>query len=165
MKQSFTWFETLGHDLRIAVRSLKKSPGFLVVVLLSLTLGIGANGTIFSVIDNLLYRPLPYEHPEQLTTIWETQLSQPDARQSPPIAEVLDWKKQNHVFQDIALTSSNEEGLLSGTGEPERIVVQDATPNFFSLLGVAPILGRVSLTHSGRRTSIKIRTFSAKRFR
>jgi len=108
-------------------------------------LGIGANGTIFSVIDNLLYRPLPYEHPEQLTTIWETQLSQPDAMQSPPIAELLDWKKQNHVFQDIALTSSNEEGVLSGTGKPERIVVQDATPNFFSLLGVAPTLGRVSL--------------------
>jgi putative ABC transport system permease protein len=63
--------------------------------------------------------------------------------QRPPIAESLDWKKQNHVFQDIALTSFNEEGVLSCT-EPERIVVQDVTPNFFGLLGVKSILGRTS---------------------
>jgi putative ABC transport system permease protein len=143
MGLGLAWLETLGQDLRMATRSLKKSPGFLAVVILSLALGIGANSTIFSVIDNLLYRPLPYDHPEQLTTIWETQLSQPGSGQRPPIAESLDWKKQNHVFQDIALTSLNEEGVLSGT-EPERIVVQDVTPNFFSLLGVKPILGRIS---------------------
>jgi putative ABC transport system permease protein len=144
MRQSLAWLETLGQDLRLATRSLRKSPGFLAVVILSLALGIGANSTIFSVIDTLLYRPLPYDHPEQLTAIWETQLSHPDSRQPPPIAELLDWKSQNHVFQDIALTSSNEEGVLSGTGEPERIVVQDVTPNFFALLGVKPILGRIS---------------------
>jgi hypothetical protein len=67
----------------MATRGLKKSPGFLAVVILSLALGIGANSTIFSVIDNLLYRPLPYDDPQQLTTIWETQLSQPDSRQPP----------------------------------------------------------------------------------
>lgn len=146
MRRSLAWLETLGKDLRMATRSLKKSPGFLAVVILSLALGIGANSTIFSVIDNLLYRPLPYDHPEQLTTMWETQLNQPGSGQPPPIAESLDWKKQNHVFQDIALTSFNEEGVLSGTGQPERIVVQDVTPNFFGLLGVKPILGRISFT-------------------
>ena len=145
MSRSLLWLETLGQDLRLATRSLRKSPGFLAVVVLSLALGIGANSTIFSVVDTLLNRPLPYDHPEQLTLIWETQLSHPDQRQSPPIAESLDWKKQNHVFEDIALTSFNEEGILSATGAPERIVVQDVTPNFFSLLGVTPILGRVSL--------------------
>jgi putative ABC transport system permease protein len=145
MTQPSAWLETLGQDLRLAVRSLKKSPGFLAVAILSLALGIGANSTIFSVIDNLLYRPLPYDHPEQLTAIWQTQLSQPGSGgQPPPIAELLDWKKQNHVFQDIALTSMNEDGVLAGTGAPERIVVQDVTPNFFSLLGVQPILGRIS---------------------
>ncbi len=143
MRQSFAWLETLGQDLRMATRSLKKSPGFLTIVILSLALGIGANSTIFSVIDTLLYRPLPYDHPDQLTTIWETQLGQPGG-QPPPIAESLDWKKQNHVFEDIALTSFNEEGILSGTGEAERIVVQDVTPNFFGLLGVKPVLGRIS---------------------
>src|ERR1700728_484549 len=144
MRQSLAWLETLGQDLRMATRRLKKSPGFVAVVILSLALGIGANSTIFSVIDNLLYRPLPYDHPEQLTTIWETQLNQLGSGQPPPIAESLDWKKQNHVFQDIALTSFNEEGVLSGTGQPERIVVQDVTPNFFGLLGGKPLLGRIS---------------------
>lgn len=138
------WFETVCQDLRVAARSLRKSPGFVAVVILSLALGIGANSAIFSVMDTLFYRPLPYEHAEQLVTIWEGPRSRPDAYQQPPIAESLDWKKQNHVFDDIALTSFNEEGVLSGAGEPERFVVQDVTPNFFGLLGVKPILGRIS---------------------
>ncbi len=144
MTQTFAWFGTLVQDLRVAIRSLKRSPGFVTVVVLSLALGIGANSTIFSVLDVLLLRSLPYQNPNQLVDIWETQPSHPELRQSPPIAESLDWKKQNHVFQDIALTSLQEEGILSGTGEAERISVQDATPNLFDLLGVKPILGRVS---------------------
>jgi len=144
MRQTFAPLETLAQDLRVAIRSLKSSPGFLTVVVLSLALGIGANSTIFSVLDVLLLRSLPYHKPEQLVAIWETQISHPDSWQSPPIAESLDWKKQNHVFQDIALTSFEEEGILSGTGEAERVIVQDCTPNFFDLLGVKPILGRVS---------------------
>ena len=75
MRLSLAWFETLGQDLRLAVRTLRKSPGFLTVVVLSLAVGIGANSTIFSVIDTLLYRPLSYDHAEQLTAILETQLS------------------------------------------------------------------------------------------
>jgi putative ABC transport system permease protein len=137
--------ESLQQDLRLAGRSLRKSPGFVAVVIFSLGLGVGANSTIFSVLDVLLLRPLPYDHPEQLVTISETQLIHPSSEQNPPIAESLDWKKQNHVFQDIALTSFGEEGILSGTREAERIVVQDSTPNLFAMLGVKPILGRVSL--------------------
>jgi putative ABC transport system permease protein len=144
MKHPLAGLETLAQDLRLAVRTLRKSPSFLAVVILSLALGIGANSTIFSVLDVLLLRSLPYNHPEQLLAIWETQLSNPESRQAPPIAESLDWKKQNHVFQDIALTSFGEEGILSGTGEAEYIIVQDSTPNLFDLLGVKPILGRVS---------------------
>lgn len=144
MKHPLVWLETLAQDLRLAVRSLRKSPSFLTVVILSLALGIGANSAIFSVLDVLLLRSLPFNHPEQLVTIYEMLLSHPESGQNPPIAESLDWKKQNHVFQDIALTSFGEEGILSGTGEAERIIVQDSTPNLFGLLGVKPILGRVS---------------------
>ena len=144
MKHPLAWLETLAQDLRLAVRTLRKSPSFLTVVILSLALGIGANSTIFSVLDVLLLRSLPYNHPEQLVTIYEMQLTHPESGQNPPIAESLDWKKQNHVFQDIALTSFGEEGILSGTGEAERIIVQDSTPNLFGLLGMKPILGRVS---------------------
>ena len=107
-------------------------------------IGDWRHSTIFSVLDVLLLRSLPYPHPEQLVSISEIQLAHPGSEQAPPIAESLDWKKQNHVFHDIALTSFGEEGILSGTGEAERIIVQDSTPNLFELLGVKPILGRVS---------------------
>ena len=144
MKQTLAWFENLAQDIRLSARNLRKSPGFLAVVILSLGLGVGANSTIFSVLDALLLRPLPYDHPEQLVTISEIQLNHPGSQQNPPIAESVDWKKQNDVFQDIALTSFGEESILSGTNEAERITVQESTPNLFGLLGVRPILGRVS---------------------
>jgi putative ABC transport system permease protein len=133
----------LAQDFRYALRQLRRSPGFLAVVVLSLALGIGANSTIFSVLNAVLYRPMPYDHPERLVAIWETQQGHPDSIQAPPIAELNDWKKQNHVFEDIALTSSTEGSTLSGLGEAEPIWVQDVTPNFFSLLGAKPVLGRI----------------------
>jgi putative ABC transport system permease protein len=140
---TFSWFETVWQDMRLAARGLRKSPGFLAVVVLSLALGVGANSTIFSILNALLYRPLPYDHPEQLTVIWETEKEHPGDFQAPPIAELVDWKKQNTVFQDIALTSSTEEVILSRLGEPEPVRVQYVTPNFFGLLGVQPIMGRI----------------------
>jgi len=143
--RTFATLETLWLDVKYAARGLRKNPVFLAVVVLSLALGIGANTTIFSVLNAVLYRPLPYEHPEQLVAIWETQQSHPDSQQAPPIAEMVDWKKQNHVFDDIALTSFIEPATLSGAGEPELIHVQDVTPNFFSLLDTKPILGRIFL--------------------
>jgi predicted permease len=135
--------ETFFQDIRYATRSLLRSPGFLAVVVLSLALGIGANSTIFSVINTLMYRPLPYVDPDRLTVIWATEPGRPDLREAPPIAEVIDWRAQNHVFTDIALVSNTDSDAMSGIGEPETIEVQYATPNFFSLLGVQPILGRV----------------------
>ena len=136
-------FETVWLDVRIATRSLLKNPGFLVVVILSLALGIAANSTIFSVLDALLYRPLPYPHPEKLVVIWETESARPDRTIPPPIAELVDWQKQNHVFEDIALISFNDTASVSGLGEPRPLRVEYVTPNLFSLLGAKPIMGRV----------------------
>jgi len=134
---------TFLQDLRVAARSLRKSPSFLGVVIFSLALGIGANTTIFSVVYNVLYRPLPYPDPDRLVSIYETPTGHPEITQAPPIAELQDWKKQNHVFDDIALTSGNEEAVFSAHGEPQPVVVQDVTPNFFALLGADPKLGRI----------------------
>jgi predicted permease len=126
----------------LAIRSLLKSPGFLAVVVFSLALGIGANSAIFSVIDAILYRPMPYPQPERLLAIWEVPAGHPDWVQPPPIAELIDWQKQNHVFEDIALTSFTEAANMSGANEPQSIREQNVTPNFFALLGVKPFLGR-----------------------
>jgi putative ABC transport system permease protein len=139
----FSWLHGFWQDLHYAARSLRKNPGFVSVVVLSLALGIGANSTIFSVLNALLYRPLPYRGADRLVAIWETPLGHPDQWQPPPIAEVLDWQEQNHVFEDIALTSGTESSVLSGINGPEPIHIQDVTPNFFDLLGVKPILGRI----------------------
>src|SRR6266852_9169515 len=101
-------FETVAADVRVAIRSPLKNPGFLVVVGVSLALGIAANSTIFSVLDTLLYRPLPYPDPEKLVVIWQTVPGHPDWRNAPPIAEQVDWKKQSHLFEDIGLLSQND---------------------------------------------------------
>jgi putative ABC transport system permease protein len=133
------------QDIRYTVRQLRSSPGFLTVVVLSLALGIGATSTIFSVLDAVLYRPMPYDHPERLVAIWETEREHPDSPQAPPIAEMVDWKQQNHVFEDIALTSNTDPSTLSGLGEAEPVRVRYTTASFFSVLGVKPAMGRIYL--------------------
>ncbi len=138
-------FETLYQDIRYAARSLRKSPGFVAVVVLSLALGVAANSTMFSVIDTEMYRPLPYYQPDRLIVIWETEQGHPEDEEGPPIAEVVDWNRQNHVFEDIALASGTEGQPMGDLGEPELIRAEAATPNFFSVLGVKPELGRAFL--------------------
>jgi len=142
---------TLTQDLRFSSRMLLKSPGFATVAVLSLALGIGANSTMFSVLNALVYRPLPYKNPDQLMMIWETDQKQPGFRRPAPLLNVLDWKEQNHVFEDIGLTTGDASPrTLSGLGEAERILAQGASANFFGLLGVKPALGRVFLTEEVR---------------
>jgi len=143
--RTFALFETLRADVRYATRSLLKNPGFLVVVVLSLALGIAANSTIFSVLNALLYRPLPYPDPERLVVVWQTVPGHPDWRNAPPIAEQVDWSQQNNVFEDIALLSQNDTASVAGLGEPRPLHVQYVTPNLFALLRAKPILGRIFL--------------------
>jgi putative ABC transport system permease protein len=146
-------FETIWADLKFAARGLRKNPGFLAVVVLSLALGIAANSTIFSVLNALLYRPLPYPQPESLVVIWQAEQAHPDSFQAPPIAENVDWKKQNHVFDDISLSSSTDRAVVSGVGEPRSLHTQYATPNFFDMLGAKPVLGRIFLAEESQDLS------------
>src|SRR5580704_6086029 len=140
---TFAWVENLWQDVRYAARSLAKAPGFLIVVVFSLALGIGANTTIFSVINAVMFRSLPYPNPDRLAVIVATVPGHPGETEAPPIAELVDWKAQNHVFEDIALVSNLDEATIAGIGEPESLRVQYLTPNFFSLLGVVPERGRI----------------------
>ncbi len=151
-----SFFQNLRQDLQFSFRNLRKSPGFLVVVVLSLALGIGANSTIFSVMDAALYRPLPVPHPEQLVVIWDTEPGRPDSFQSPAIAELNDWLAANHSFQDIALTSGVEDSMMAGVGAAERIDTQNVTPNYFSLIGAKPEMGRIFFPEEMQDKSISV---------
>jgi putative ABC transport system permease protein len=140
----FFWLQTFLQDLRYAARSLAKTPGFVAIVVLSLALGIGANTTIFSVVNALLYRPLSYDPQQRLVAIWETPIGHPDQFQPPPIAELGDWLAQNTVFDDIALTSDGGPNeVIDGPLGQESVRVLNVTPNYFSLVGAQPLLGRV----------------------
>jgi predicted permease len=142
--RTFTLLETLWQDVCYAARTLRKSPAFLAVVVLSLALGIGANSTIFSVLNGVLYRSLPYPQPGRLMAIWESESGRPISEEHPPaIADTADWSKQNNVFEDIALTSSTESTPLAIAGGAEQGRAQYVTPNFFHLLRVSPMFGRV----------------------
>ena len=151
-----SFFQNLRHDLRFASRNLLKSPGFLAVVILSLALGISANSTIFSVLDAALFRPLPAAHPEQLVVIWDTDPGQPDSRQYPPIAELNDRLAATQSLQDIALAGGIEPSMLAGAGTTQSIQTQNITPNYFSLVGAKPQLGRVFLPEEMRDKSIAV---------
>ncbi len=139
---TFTWLETLWQDVSYAARGLRKNPGFTAVVMFSLALGIGANSTIFSVLNAVMFRPLPFDQPDRLMMIWETDHGH---RGAPPVAEIIDWNQQNRVFEDIASDSGTESAPLGGSGPPEQVRIQNVSPNFFSVLHVKPILGRVFL--------------------
>ena len=132
------------HDVRYALRMLLKRPAFTVTVVLTLALGIGANTTIFSAIDAVLFNPLPYKDPDRLMVLWETnrQLS-PEMwdRNEVAIGNFLDWRSRNKSFDQLGSLFYTDMNL-SGKGEPERIKSCVVTANFFQVLGVQPMLGR-----------------------
>ncbi|HKW63263.1 MAG TPA: ABC transporter permease [Candidatus Acidoferrum sp.] len=132
--------ETATRDIRYGLRALRSNPGFSIVAILTLALGIGANTAIFSVIDSVLLRPLPYGDPDKLVMLWENSPSRnPHNTVSPP--DFLDWGQRNAVFSGIA-GLFDQRANLTGNGQPQEVVLQDVTANFFSILGVNPILGR-----------------------
>lgn len=127
------------NDIRYAIRQLFKNPGFSIIAIVTLALGIGANTAIFSVVNAVLLRPLPYAHPEQLVQVFGTQSQLAEAPCSP--ANFLDWKERNEAFAGIA-AYTNEGYNLTGSNTPERLRGTRVSADFFSLLGVQPILGR-----------------------
>ncbi|HEX3253531.1 MAG TPA: ABC transporter permease, partial [Pyrinomonadaceae bacterium] len=133
--------ETLLKDLRYGVRGLWKRPGFTVVAVLTLALGIGANTAIFSVVNAVLLRPLQFRDPERLVMIWEDAAFVGFPRNTPAPANYVDWKNQTQSFEDVAATHELTFNL-TGDGDPERVAAYGVTANFFPLFGVSPALGR-----------------------
>jgi putative ABC transport system permease protein len=134
--------QTLLQDLRYGARMLWKSPGFTLIAVITLALGVGANTAIFSVIDALMLRPLPFREPDKIFQVWESNVKLGYNEMDASYPNFADWRDQNQVFEQIAIYSGRTYNL-AGAAEPERIQGAIVAPAFFPLLGVKPMLGRV----------------------
>jgi putative ABC transport system permease protein len=131
----------LFHDLRYAVRHLRKSPGFTAVAVITLALGIGANTTTFSTVNAMLLRPFPFPTLDRIVTVWETVPKQNDDRMSAAPANFRDWSEQSKSFEKLAAFQSWDANLTGGS-VAQHVEGVHVTPDFFSLLGMPMQLGR-----------------------
>jgi len=133
--------ETLVQDFRYAIRMLLKNPGFTLVAALALALGIGANTAIFSVVNAVMIRPLPYRDASRLVMVWEDNRNRGKHQNVISPANFLDWKEQSDVFEDMAALYDTHVNLTD-VADPEELAAQRVTLNMFDLLGAQPLLGR-----------------------
>jgi predicted permease len=139
---SLGWLDACLRDARVALRALRRTPAFAIVAILTFALGIGANAAVFSVVHAVLLRALPYEQPDQLVRLYETE--QAGRRGSVSPANFRDWRAQSRAFAGLAAYVFADVNLQR-SGEPERLVALATTANFFSLLGARPLVGRTFL--------------------
>src|SRR5271155_865812 len=132
---------TLWQDLHYGVRMLRRNPGFAIVAILTLAIGIGANVAIFGIVNGVLLHPLPFPDSDRIVTLWETDANRNVQHGTASAPELLDWRDMNHSFQDL----SGWRALyftITGNGEPEQVWGSQASGNFFRMLRVSPVLGR-----------------------
>ena len=130
---------TFWEDLKYSLRLFRKSPGFTLIAGLALALGIGANTAVFSVVNGVLLRPLPYPEPNRLLMVYE---STPEfSHGSLAYPNFMDWRRDNHSFTDIA-AFRGDDFILTGSGQPEHLNGERASASLFPILGVSPTLGR-----------------------
>ena len=128
---SWRWLEQLAQDLRYALRAFKGSPAFTIVAVLALALGIGATTAIFSVVDRVMLRPLPYSEPDRLLSLGNL-----------PHPEYFDWRARNDMFEEMAVVTGGGPRTLTGLGEATQIRCASAAASFFKTFRVQPLLGR-----------------------
>jgi putative ABC transport system permease protein len=133
--------EIFWQDIRYGVRMLLKAPSISIVATIALALGIGANTAIFSVVNSVLLRPLPFANSEQLMNIWETDSVRGTVRGSASYPNFADWREQNHVFEHLS-TYHNSDFIMTGRGESSRLQGAVVNADLFPLLGVTPVIGR-----------------------
>src|SRR6266446_4550167 len=144
------------QDIRYGIRTLAKNPGFTIVAVLTLALGIGANTAIFSVVQNVLLRPLPYSEPDQLVEIFNTYPPQvPRGGLSP--GDYADWKQQNQSFSEMGAYVRISQGFnLTGEGEPQRVLASYASAGLFPMLGAHVVAGRSFVPEEDRAGSAPV---------
>ncbi|HET9741673.1 MAG TPA: ABC transporter permease, partial [Terriglobales bacterium] len=150
------FLETLCQDIRYGARMLRKSPVFTTVAILTLALGIGANTAIFSVIESVLLRPLPYDHPQSLIEIWNSYLPQV-ARGGLTPGDFRDWQREVTKVSEMGAYAWIQQGAnFTGDGDPQRVEVNWATSNLFPMLGVKPAIGHLFVPEEDRPGSAPV---------
>jgi putative ABC transport system permease protein len=158
---------TLLQDVRYGWRALVSRPGFTLIAILALALGIGANTAIFSVVHAVLLQRLPYGNPDQLVWIWESNPGSAITKEPTSLPNYVDWRAQNQSFTELTAWS-RANLILTGDGEPERVPGSAVAANFFSTLGVSPALGRTFVaeenTPGKNRVAVLSHAFWQRRF-
>jgi putative ABC transport system permease protein len=148
--------DSLLKDIRYGVRSLARTPAFTTIAVLTLALGIGANTAIFSVVENVLLRPLPYPQPENLVEIWNTYPPQVPRAGLPP-GDYADWHEHVASFSEMGAYAEISKGLnLTGDGEPQRVLVGYGSSDLFPLLGARAVVGRSFVPEENRAGSAPV---------
>jgi putative ABC transport system permease protein len=144
-----SWAQDFVQDLRYGFRMLQHSPAFTAIAVITLALGIGANTAIFSIVDAVLLRALPYRDPNQLVLMFNVPLNQPDALSTISYRDFTAYREQNRVFLEMAGNTFHDL-TLTGAGEPAIVNTADVTPEIFPLLNAKPLLGRTLLPEDGK---------------
>jgi putative ABC transport system permease protein len=134
-----SFLDTSVQDLRFGARALRRNPGFAAIAILTLALGIGANAAIFSVVNAVLLRPLPWSEPDRAVMIWSKWVAFDKTWVA--TGEVLDYRRRASTLSEVAAWGDGQVNL-TGDGDPERVAAGNVSANIFSTLGVAPLLGR-----------------------
>jgi len=159
-KEKPSMFDSLKQDIRYSLRTFIKKPAFFAVASLTLALGIGANTAIFSIVNAVLLKPLPYKESERLVMVYERRPRQNRERNVVAPADFYDWRAQNGVFEHIAAFLSSNINITE-SGEPERLSGGSVTSGFFSLFGVEPMYGRTFTSNEEEQGSHRVAILSA----
>src|SRR5215469_3195140 len=155
----FSNFGAAWQDARYGARILRKNPGFTAIAVLTLALGIGATTAIFSIVDAVLSRSLPYSDPNQLVLIFDVPLQQPDALSSISYRDFTLCREQNHVFSEMAGNAFHDL-TLTGADEPSIVNTAAVTPEIFPVLGAKPLAGRTLLPEDGKQGAAPVAVVS-----
>src|SRR5580693_7594277 len=156
---AFSNFEASWQDARYGARLLRKNPGFTAVAVLTLALGIGANTAIFSIVNAVLLRSLPYPDPNQLVLMFSVPLQQPDAQSSISYRDFTLCRERNRVFSEMAGNAFHDL-TLTGSGEPSIVNAAAVTPEIFPLLNAKPLAGRILLPEDGKQGAAAVAVLS-----